>query len=67
MTDAIEDIKKSTRGRPKADTRPIMVRVTLGEMESLDEWIASNGPPYVSRPEAIRRLIQKGLKAAQQD
>lgn len=40
-----------------------MVRVARGEAEALDEWIVKNGPPYVSRPEAMRRLIQLGLEA----
>lgn len=61
MNDTSEDIKKSSRGRPRVDTLPIMVRVTRDEAALLDEWIANNGPPYVSRPEAIRRLVTKGL------
>jgi hypothetical protein len=32
------------------------------ELSALDAWIAANGPPYVSRPEAARRLIEKGLR-----
>jgi hypothetical protein len=62
MSDTSEDIKKSARGRPRADTLPIMVRVAREEAEALDTWIAANGPPYVTRPEAIRRLVQLGLR-----
>ncbi|WP_202405244.1 hypothetical protein [Saccharibacter sp. 17.LH.SD] len=40
-----------------------MVRVSEEELADLDAWIAASGPPYVTRPEAIRRLIQKGLEA----
>lgn len=61
MSDAISDTKKSMRGRPKRATTPIMVRVDETELSSLDAWIAANGPPYVTRPEAIRRLVQLGL------
>ncbi|GBR08880.1 ribbon-helix-helix domain-containing protein [Acetobacter oeni] len=42
---------------------PIMVRIASEELATIDAWIAQNGPPYVSRPEAIRRLIQMGLDA----
>lgn len=61
MSESISDIKKSKRGRPKRATTPIMVRVDEAELTSLDAWIAQNGPPYVTRPEAIRRLVQLGL------
>ncbi|PTD19899.1 CopG family transcriptional regulator [Sphingomonas fennica] len=63
METSSEDIKKSARGRPRSDTSPVMVRVTAGELSKIDAWIAANGPPYVSRPEAIRRLVEKGLGA----
>jgi hypothetical protein len=63
MSTSSEDIKKSKRGRPKAETTPIMVRVGPDELARVDAWIARNGPPYVSRPEAIRRLVEKGIKA----
>lgn len=63
MKKASEDIKKSSRGRPRRKTSPVMVRVSEEELADLDAWIAASGPPYVTRPEAIRRLIQKGLEA----
>jgi hypothetical protein len=61
MEQASEDIKKSTRGRPRSDTSPVMVRVTAEELSKIDAWIAGAGPPYVTRPEAIRRLVEKAL------
>lgn len=61
MSEAISDIKKSKRGRPKRATTPIMVRMDEAELTSLDAWIAQSGPPYVTRPEAIRRLVQLGI------
>lgn len=67
MKDATIDTKKSIRGRPKRATTPIMVRVDERELALIDGWIAENGPPYVTRPEAIRRLTQKGLEAASQE
>lgn len=63
MMNTIDDTKKSVRGRPKRATTPIMVRMDEKELGFLDGWIAVNGPPFVTRPEAIRRLIQLGLEA----
>jgi len=37
--------------------------MTPAEIGMVDWWISENGPPFVSRPEAIRRLITKGLEA----
>ena len=62
MSDASEDIKKSSRGRPRSDTAPIMVRMAADEIGDIDAWIASEGPPFVTRPEAIRRLVRKALE-----
>lgn len=61
MTIASEDIKKSSRGRPRSDTSPVMVRMSASELANLDNWIAEQGAPFVTRPEAIRRLVEKGL------
>lgn len=58
MTNASQDTKKL----PIAGTIPIMVRIGVGQIAWIDRWIADNGPPYVTRPEAIRRLVQKGLQ-----
>lgn len=63
MTTSGKDIKKSKRGRPKVDTTPIMVRMGPDELAGVDWWIANNGPPYVTRPEAIRRLVGKARDA----
>lgn len=38
-----------------------MVRMAAEEIASIDAWIAANGPPYVTRPEAIRRLVDRAL------
>lgn len=59
----INDIKKSPRGRPRKDTSPLTVRISGEELVALDLWIKKNGPPYVTRPEAMRRLVQKALDA----
>lgn len=60
----VNKTQTSKRGRPKRATTPVMVRMHAEQVTSLDGWIAENGPPFVTRPEAIRRLIQLGLEAA---
>ncbi len=58
----INDTKKSGKGRPKRPTTPIMVRVADDELALIDAWISKNGAPYITRPEAIRRLVFETLK-----
>jgi hypothetical protein len=41
----------------------ITVRLQPTMVAVVDNWIGRHGPPYVSRPEAVRRLAVKGLKA----
>lgn len=50
--------------RSSEPTVPMMVRVTVEDLEQLDAWIAQNGPPYVTRPEAVRRLLRNTLAKA---
>jgi hypothetical protein len=40
----------------------IGVRVAPADVATLDAWIKKNAPD-LSRPEAIRRLVELGLKA----
>jgi hypothetical protein len=61
MKSAIANIKKS-KGRPKINATPLMVRVPPEELARLDAWIASQPDPKPSRPEAIRRLVEKALE-----
>jgi hypothetical protein len=48
-------------GRPFVDSEPVTVRVERNQMIALDDWrrLQADLP---SRPEAIRRLIELGLK-----
>lgn len=41
----------------------IGVRMLDAPMAALDDWITRQGESYLSRPEAIRRLVELGLKA----
>jgi len=58
MTEAIGNIRK--RGRPPTGAKPIMVRVTPEQLTRIAAWIAEQ-PDQPSEPEAIRRLVEKGL------
>jgi hypothetical protein len=62
MTSRINDIKKSKRGRPQVDSEPVTVRMTLDSLRSLDDW-RRDQDDLPGRPEAIRRLVEIGLKA----
>jgi hypothetical protein len=56
----ISNIRKKRKGRPRVDALPIMVRVPPAELDPIDAWIGKQ-KTLVSRPEAIRRLVEIGL------
>lgn len=62
MAKSIQAIPKKQRGRPKTTGRGegILLRLHKPQLVALDGWIAtlSDSP---SRPEAIRRLVDRGL------
>ncbi len=62
MDTSIEVIpKKKKRGRPATGKDPLLTgRVPASLIKALEEWAARHG---ISRSEAIRRLIQRGLEA----
>jgi hypothetical protein len=55
--------KKRPQGRPRIDATPVMVRMPPAELEGADLWIRGRPEPKPSRPEAIRHLVELGLKA----
>jgi hypothetical protein len=57
---SISDVRKS-RGRPRIAPTPVTVRLTPDQLAALDAHIAKLKEP-VGRPEAIRRLVEKGLE-----
>jgi hypothetical protein len=59
----ISDTGKRPPGRPAVGSTGIMVRVPPTELEPIDAWIKVQPKPRPSRPEAIRRLVEMGLKA----
>ncbi|MGE3745575.1 MAG: hypothetical protein AB7G25_07695 [Sphingomonadaceae bacterium] len=56
---ASSDIKSPKR--PGQSGTPIMLRLQPDQLAALDAWI-EHQPDTLSRPEAVRRLIEKGLK-----
>jgi hypothetical protein len=58
--------KKSKIGRPTVDSEAVTVRLERSSLTRLDDW-RRNQPDLPTRPEAIRRLIELGLKAAKTD
>ena len=38
------------------------LRVLPDHMAAIDDWISKQKDPELTRPEAIRRLIERGLK-----
>jgi hypothetical protein len=62
MAKSIRDIPKKQRGRPSTGGRRegVLVRLEPAQFEALDGWIKKHG--VESRPEAIRRLVELGLK-----
>lgn len=62
MSKSISSTEKKGRGRPRTD--PVAQHFTMPRTlsDALDAWIAKQREP-MSRPEAIRRLVELGLKA----
>jgi hypothetical protein len=58
----ISNIRKKTLGRPRIDAIPVLVRIPPDELAGIDGWIKGKPAPKPSRPEAIRRLVELGLK-----
>jgi len=64
MGRSIRDIAKRP-GRPKT-TGPgtgILVKMHAPQLDAIDVWITKQKEPALTRPEAIRRLVEIGLKA----
>ena len=59
----VPDIRKKRIGRPPVNAVPVLVRIAPAEIEPIDGWIKEQPRPKPSRPEAIRRLVELGLKA----
>jgi len=58
MSKATGDI---TKRRPAQKGAPILVRLQPEPLAAVDAW-REDQPDQPTRPEAIRRLVEKGLK-----
>jgi hypothetical protein len=56
----VSDNRKKRIGRPPVGAILIGVRVPPADVATLDAWIKKHAPD-MSRPEAIRRLVELGL------
>jgi hypothetical protein len=62
MAKSISRTEKRTRGRPATNPTSIHLTLAPGPLAEVDRWIEKQKEPP-SRPEAIRRLVELGLKA----
>ena len=57
-------IPRKKSGPPATGTgEPVAIPTHPPMLAGLDEWIAKQKQPFPSRPEAVRRLVEFGLKA----
>jgi hypothetical protein len=52
--------KKSKTGRPQVDSEAVNIRLERPALQGLDAW-RKQQPDLPTRPEAIRRLLEKAL------
>jgi hypothetical protein len=62
MKSTINSAKKSKRGRPPVETEAVNVRLPVVSLKEIDDWRRKQDD-LPGRPEAIRRLVDLGLKA----
>lgn len=62
MPSRINNVKKSKRGRPTVESDAVTVRMSVDALQILDDWRRKQ-EDLPGRPEAIRRLVELGLKA----
>jgi len=54
--------KKPKMGRPPVDSEAVNVRITRDALQIIDDWRRKQDD-LPGRPEAIRRLVELGLKS----
>ena len=59
-------VNPKMRGRPKTTGKGMLIGVRLLDepLAAIDAWIDQQNDPGLSRPEAIRRLVELGLAGA---
>jgi hypothetical protein len=63
MAKSISRTEKRTRGRPATNPTSIHLTLAPGPLADVDRWVEKQEDPDLTRPEAIRRLVEIGLKA----
>ena len=53
--------RKKPRPAATGKGEPVVVRMHPPQLRALDAWIAQQGPPFPSRPEAVRRMVELAL------
>jgi Arc/MetJ-type ribon-helix-helix transcriptional regulator len=53
--------RKKPRPAATGKGEPVVVRMHPPQLKALDAWIAQQEPPFPSRPEAVRRLVELAL------
>jgi hypothetical protein len=62
MKSTINSAKKLKRGRPPVESEAVNVRMAIDTLAVIDDWRRKQDD-LPGRPEAIRRLVEIGLKA----
>jgi hypothetical protein len=62
MKSTLSSAKKPKMGRPPVDSEAVNVRMARDALETIDNWRRKQ-EDLPGRPEAIRRLVELGLKA----
>ncbi len=65
MAKSIGVITKKKRGRPVTTGKGTLIGVRILDepLAALDAWVLKQKEPELTRPEAIRRLVELGLRA----
>lgn len=58
MLEPVTNPARKPSDRPFEEKTPILVRMSTEDLARIDSWISALGPPYISRPEAIRRMLR---------
>ena len=66
MAKSISRTEKRAAGRPATNPTSIHLTLTPEPLAEVDQWIERQKEPDLSRPEAIRQLIEIGLRADRQ-
>jgi hypothetical protein len=53
---------RKSRGRPSTGAESVHLRVLPDQSAAIGVWMAKQKEPGLTRPEAIRRLVELGLK-----